>query len=386
MVVSALSGGHLVPVAGNKAAGSGAAGPAGPTIGRAAPAAVAAAIPAYYIALTGTRKPFPSPDVAGVYSSRTGARLATVVPPRPDRTFIAVSAAADDRTFAVAAQASDGQETSRAVTFYRVRFSPADGTHLTALTAITVPAGATFDGFALSPDGKRLAVASEPNRTALGINGEIQVATLASGRVSTWSSADGAVGGDTAGPWTLSWTGDGRTLAFNWLGYGQYASRITARMAAATGLRLLPAGAPPGDLVKQSRLALHWRDDGSRALASGGAVSDVAMITPDGRRIVAALVGAPADRAPARAGPLAGFAAFSAATGAREYLRGWRRTQPDRSGGPTDILWTSATGDVLIVYAPPGHRGRIGVLRGEQLTQLTLLPQSPAAQFPAAAW
>jgi hypothetical protein len=371
--------------------------PTGPAIGAVLPTHVPAAgslaspppvpvnepVPAYYLALTGTRKPYASnPDAAGVFSSATGAQVAKVVPPPPYRNFIGVSAAADDRTFALAAQTSTTEEGARLVTFFIVRYRPGHPARLTPVTAVRVPNGATFTAFALSPDGKKLAVASAPNSRASGISGEIQVATLATGAVATWSSPNGTVGGDTADPWSLSWTADGSTLAFNWFGGDQFASRVTPAMAAATGLRLLDVRAPAGDLAAASRLALHW-ENGSRVISSGGYLSDIAQITPDGRTIVAAL-GGPNPRHPQQVvGHLAGFAAYSAATGTLRYLLDWKATRGGQAGGPTDVLWSNASGSLLIVYAPPGHWNRIGVLRGNQLT---LLPQSATVQFPAAAW
>ncbi len=71
-----------------------------------------AALPRYYVALTFTGSEafggigtFSSPQTKAVIrATASGRALATVTPPRPYATFAGVTAAADDRTFVVAAQ------------------------------------------------------------------------------------------------------------------------------------------------------------------------------------------------------------------------------------------------------------------------------------------
>jgi hypothetical protein len=63
-----------------------------------------ARLPRYYVALVG---PASGPYEAVAVNSLTGATVATVRPPAPDKTFIAVSGAADDRTFVLAAVTRD---------------------------------------------------------------------------------------------------------------------------------------------------------------------------------------------------------------------------------------------------------------------------------------
>ena len=119
-------------------------------------------IPAYDVALA------PGPDAgqstrAVVRATATGAVLATVRPPRPYATFTWVTVAADDRTFVLAAQPA-GQPTASGrvvMKFFALRLDPAAGTaKLTALPTPTVSGTwIQAEGLALSPDGKRLAVA-----------------------------------------------------------------------------------------------------------------------------------------------------------------------------------------------------------------------------------
>ncbi len=80
----------------------------------------------------------------------------------------------------------------------------------------------------------------------------------------------------------LSWTADGRTLAFQqWV-----AGNIIH-------LRLLDTTAPGGSLQAASRLVLRWPGDGATWHYVHGKISNVlfgfsAIITPDGSKIVAA--------------------------------------------------------------------------------------------------
>ena len=324
-------------------------------------------VPPFYIAVTGTRPPYAAhPFVAGIYATADGALLARIPAPGAGTTVAKVSAAADDRTFAIAVEAA-GPVSQPAVRFYLVRFDAVtDSVRITALAQAGVPAGAPFDGFALSPDGRKLAVAFE-----VGQFGEkLQVLTIATGQVRTWTSAHGHVAGDTADPWSLSWSADSRTLAINWYGV----SGTSTGLLPGSGLRLLDTAGPGSDLVANSRLALRmFTKNGSQA-TSAGYLSDIAMLTPDGQTIVAAIS--------AFSGPKAGFAYFSATTGQLEQIADFRAARRGL-GGPMDVLWASPSGGVLVVYAPPGHPNRIGILRGGRLR---LLPQSVKIEFPAAAW
>jgi hypothetical protein len=388
----------------------------------AAAAAATAGIPAYYVALTRAASQPADGAVADdveVYSSRTGAGLARVSPPAGFRSFVQVSAAADDRTFALAVQykpagppapgaivtvpvqagpaavastpagrsglapvsaavlARPGSawvaDVTARVTFFILRLSPSgQRTQLTEVPGLSVPAGGWLDGIALSPDARQLAVAFQRGGGGARDPGEIQVGSVATGQVRTWNGSGGAVLGSVY-PQTLSWTADSRTLAFNWSAFGPQASQRAA------GLRLLHPGAPPGDLLARSRLALHW--DVSTGTAAAGVMTGAAQITPDGRAILAALELATAGQPlPAAGGGLAGYAAYSPATGTLRAVL----DLPPVTGDPglTRVLWSGTSGRTLIVEYPAG-RGQIAVLRDGVLTTL---PQPAGAEFPMAAW
>jgi hypothetical protein len=332
-------------------------------------------IPRYYIAETGTKVSYADRNqIAGIYVTGTGKLVAAIPAPATGQNLVDVSAAADDRTFAIATQINLYQ-TLPATTFYLIRFNPATRAwRTTPLAMPAVPANASFDAFALSPDGSKLAVAFEPNGNDPHLSEEIRVLNIGTGAVRTWTSSRGSVAGDTADPSSLSWADNDVTLAFNWYSADKHNPQ---QLALTSGIRLLNTGAPGADIVADSRLSLRIiGHNGEHAIATAiAALSDIASVVPDGNKIVAALT--------ALSGPYAGFGEFSAATGRMQRLLDWKPTRGQQVGGPTDVLWSNASGSVLIVYAPPGHWNRIGILRGNRLT---LLPNPEKVDFPRAAW
>jgi hypothetical protein len=316
-------------------------------------------IPRYYVALSSQRTRSGQPPGASVYASATGAKLITISPPRPYRGFSGVTAAADDRTFVLTAQAP-ASTLHDAAGLFLLRFSPV--THTAALTALPqprIPASDAIFGLALAPDARKLAVLVEPGRQSSPYSYQLRVADIATSWLRTWSSRPG-----DGHPEALSWTGDSRTLAFDWA------------QSAHPGLRLLNTAASGTHLLSSSRLVLPFGGQAASASRAFGAP----IITPDGRTAIAA-VGefSRSDRERSRSG----YAEFSVATGAirriLDFRRGWPRTGLMAPG----VLWSNATGSVLIVDSPPGQPNRIGVLRGNRLT---LLPRPAGAEVWSAAW
>jgi hypothetical protein len=334
-------------------------GPAGPFAG----------VPPYYIVLAGKN---PSPVVmqrqfAEVRATATGATLARVTPPRPYRTFIAAAGAGDGRTFVLVAGPwavtyQDGGKIIREAPTKFFLLHIGAGGHTTRLTALPIPRqpGGSFD-IALSPDGSKLAVALRDSSVG---GPAIQVFDVATG-----SERDEL----------LSWTADGRTLAFQQWVTGEIIH-----------LRLLDTTTPGGSLQAASRLVLRWPGDGATWHYVHGKISNVlfgfsAIITPDGSKIVAAtedLTKHPLSSALA-------FTEFSAATGKVVKVLG-RWPIPGLYPGQTqDVLWTNSSGSTLIVLAhkpgvptkdprsinSAGYGIEFGVLHGNQFTPL---PGAPA--------
>jgi hypothetical protein len=244
----------------------------------AAPAGLAA-LPRYYVSLTFTGdgeccRPgqlFTPKTRAVVRATATGKPAATIDPPQPYGTFVGVTGAADDRTFILAAQklAYYPLDTVPATRFYVLRFDPSSGrARLTALRIPAVPAGWAFTDFSLSPDGTRLAMVSGPGNEL-----RLSVVNLATGSQRTyhpWGIGTGTTSDLMQN--SLSWSSDGRTLAFlYWGGSG-----------GGGGVRLLNTAAPGSDLMAHSHLAVGQSPD-----ATGMAYWIQARLTPDRHAVIA---------------------------------------------------------------------------------------------------
>ncbi len=203
--------------------------------------------------------------------------LATITVPRPYGTFIGVTAAADNRTFVLAAQelARLPLRTPPATRFFLLRIDPASRVPASRaqLTPLPIPEqpGQAVTGLALAPDAARLAVTAGPFAAPA-----LHVFTVATGAERVW---DGPRVGPGYGPGavhgSLSWTADGRTLAL-----------IRSGGPPDSGVRLLDTAAPGSSLLASSRLVVptptdpaNWSDNYWRQ----------AMISADGQVIIAVI-------------------------------------------------------------------------------------------------
>jgi hypothetical protein len=357
--------------------------------------ALLASVPRYYVELTGTRALRGWPRQAQVRATRTGRIVATLTAPRPDDAFIMVAAASGVGRYVLAAQpmalehrkvvgptgrpvggTSVGVfEPAGPIRFYQLRISSSGQVSvLSPLPVPALPAGASLDGLALTPDGRELAVATRAGGPRPGP--EIQVDTLATGaqRVWTWPGAQpveesqGGIGS------ALSWAADDRTLAFGRLIEGRYKVRLLDTMAPG---RSLAAASRPALSLDWSGMAI------SRRFSHGRAVNNTdtfgALLTPDGSKIVVATVTQSMH-------PLTSefaFTEFSARTGQVVTVLGrWRfiRRWPQQQQA---VLWTNTDGSTLIVLAhrpgvtvsptspgPGAVPQEFGVLHGNRYTPL----------------
>jgi hypothetical protein len=189
-----------------------------------APDSRAAGVPEYYVALHPASGRPGAPNGLIVGDTVTGKTVAVVAPPA-SASFVSVSAAADDRTFAVvAAPASGGPGLGDG--FYLLTITPggSPGARLAQLPAEPLPG---VFAMALSASGKELAVATA-NRAVKGgpVIRELTVYLVATGRPSrSWSTTDteaivsGAVPGVRLGQYAgqypaLSWIDGDRAVAF----------------------------------------------------------------------------------------------------------------------------------------------------------------------------
>lgn len=170
----------------------------------------------------------------------TGRTVGTVQPPvlgseqgsgvQGAQGFIGVGAAADDRTFVL--EDNGGPGSGQATGFYELRLATSG--HPLPLTRLAVPAAAVAhaSAFAISPDGRQLAV-----EVTSGQHISIEVVSLSSGALRTWrSTGPGQVS-------SLSWAGE-RHLVFDWIAAGSPAGSEQA-----SGLHLLPVAGPGGTLL-----------------------------------------------------------------------------------------------------------------------------------------
>jgi len=359
--------------------------PGGPARGKAGPFA---GVPPYYVVLAG-KDPHPAViqlQHAEIRATATGAVLARVAPPPPYNTFSAV-AAGSDHTFVLAAEKwkqtrQDGGTFFRSIAYKFFLLRLGAGGHAKRLTPLPVPpepARAEISGFALTPDGTKLAVALRGGDGGPGP--EIQVFSLPAGAERVWAWPGGGPITNNAGGEgeVLSWAADGRTLAFQQWVAGNHIH-----------LRLLDTTAPGGSLQAASRLLLAWPGDGASWHYVHGKISNVlfgfsAIITGDGSKIVAATE----DLTRHPLSSELAFTEFSTATGSAVKALG-RWPIPGLYPGQTqDVLWANASGSTLIVLAhvpgtptkdphainSAGYRIEFGVLRGNQFTPL---PGAPA--------
>jgi hypothetical protein len=203
--------------------------------------AAVSGMPRYYVT-TGHFRP-----VASIRASATGKLLATVALPRTiDPKMSQVAAVGDGHTFALALLAYPRTR------FYRLQVG--DGGRsagLTRLNAAPLPAGEYADGIAVSPDGRRLAVAAQDSG---GRHGVVEVVWLATGATRIWTTAQAGI------PAGVSWAG-GHTLGFFWEGTGaaQGSSGLWTLDTTApgsglmSGRRVLPASTG-GDAVQYAQL------------------------------------------------------------------------------------------------------------------------------------
>jgi hypothetical protein len=317
--------------------------------------------PPYYVALT-TQKP--NSDIydlgataAEIRSTRTGAVLAKVIPPRPYVSFTGVTGAADDRTFVLSAEGANELPSNMsalqyskeypngyypAQRFFLLRIDPGapPGARmsLTALPARYTPANAAIHDMALSPDGTTLAadVGGEL------FNDSLYTFNLAAGTERSWNSrscprcfpSSGGLGYGGVNVDALSWTGDSHHVAFVWGGT----------------VRLLDTRAPGSDLVTDSKPVAHWSPSKTVMGMWRGAI-----ITPDGRTVlgIEELGGPDPNR-----GIPEHLVRFSTATGRQTAVVNTLNAL--NLNGYEQVLYTNASGSVLVVtYLRPGLNATI---------------------------
>jgi hypothetical protein len=296
--------------------------------------------------------------VGYVRDSATGRLLSTVaLPADADPKLTEVTATRDDRTFVLATYS-----VAQGTRFYKLRITATgQSAGLTPLAIRPLPAGEFVRSIAVSPDGTRLAVATQKNQEDQKTQeerttGTIEVVTLATGVARTWTSSGDGLAVD------LSWEASGQRLSYFWKAGGASSSG---------GLWLLDTAAPGTALLSGQRLLPEWvaPDD----------VQD-ALLSPDGRTIIASVTYE--SSAPVSSGAIVGgIVELSARSGRPLRTLLAERASSNRLGlYTTSCLLASidGTGDHLLVSCD--QFGRLD--RG----RFTAIPGAAPHSAVAAAW
>jgi hypothetical protein len=304
-------------------------------------------VPAYYFAATalGAR--------AVVVDTSSGVTLATARLPNGCN-VVRVSAAADDRMFAIACQFLQRGGFALPDRLYLARFDPA--THQLSVTPTLLPPISGTSNIAISRDGTRIAVLT----TSPAVYAEkappkvtLSVYSIATGTVRTWSAAYIAFA-DIQGSSGVSW-GPGPLLAFDYA--AMVSNYVYSPQLPGSGIRLLNTNAPSGSLLGASRLAVPtthlpggYQQVGQMAISGNGATVATALNLRHGNQLATE------------------YAEFSLATG--RLLRRWL---PSAFANEW-VLWSDLTGKTLAVLGPvpgrsPGTVG-LGIMTGDRFTRL----------------
>jgi hypothetical protein len=311
---------------------------------------------------------------AVIRATATGKLIATIKPSAGD-TIVAATAAANDRTFVLDEYQQAGPSSVipslRPRSFILLRLDSAG--RPVSQTKLPMTAGSLVTGFALSPDGGRLAVAVAPKDASAPDLEQVRIYTLATGAVRTWS-AQGLIGDLPDEPGFLSWVVDGKSLAFDWR---------SATSSAALGTWLLNTTLGGGSLLADSRQVQASyvppapapsgpvpSPTATRIAPTPPTCQEYTMVTLDGTAVVCEAVG-DYDQTSARLGADTEFLEYSTTT--RKLIRVlgyWRFKYASWQGG--NLLWSNPSGTVLIGAIPGSPTGQVGIIRGNQFTPLNV--------------
>jgi hypothetical protein len=351
--------------------------------------------PQYYAALDGpSGTAFNDQNAAHVVDvvvgdSNSPQPVATVTPPH-GQTFAGLTAAADDRTFVVAAESfpvPDGGYTTAPVAWYLLRIAPG-ATKAATLTKLSIPGqppGTQVSGIALSPDGSELAVLFQRGVWVIGGRAgplTLSVYSVSTGKaLRTWTQQTNDRPAGYGWYWgrysnsSVTWLSDGRTLAF---ADGTLSGDNGPPMGGAFSgvkIRAINLAGPSGDLIAESKVVFSSKNHSCSTL----------QLTPDGKTVFCGTYGSNGGKSSSANDPE--ILAYSVATGKSRLVY---RLKGAFTYGLANVLWLSPDGSTLIgaVFAPGGE-SRPGVTGDEQavglITKGTLRPlRSPQSGVPLA--
>ena len=304
------------------------------------------AVPRYYLYLVPAVSTGSASNLAVVRDTRSGAIVATAPAPKSYH-FQSVAAGADDRTFILEA-AQFSPNGSKNAQLFRAHLDPAAHT----ITVTPLPVNLIPDGVLTSP---KLALTANGAELAIALNlapsgTEMLMYSFKDHSVRTWTGPD-SFDGYAEG---IGWGPNG-ALAFWYSG-----------TAASSGVRMLNTNASSRELLKASRLTVSGNLPGGYEPGAFFALS--------GNGATIATVISKVNARPTQSSG-AEITEFSAVTGAEV-----RRFS--RAGNDDQVVWSNASGNVLIGVAPV-HPSRtaspddytLGVLSGSRFVPI---PHAPA--------
>jgi hypothetical protein len=239
--------------------------------------AVPAALPRYYLTYTYVKHPHqlaPQTEVV-VRDSASGQVTGKVtVLSDSEPAILNAAAAPDDRSFIIGTSET-GPGGWPDYRFFRLRISTSGRPGpLTELASPVVPRDYGVSGFALSPDGRLLAISTQFHpQVSTDWVAKVEVVNLATGKIRSWSAPAQGDHYYIAGP--PSWADGDRMIAFTW----QRSVNLTTSNTVMEGVRLLDTAAPGHNLMD------------AKSIVSSQAVQGTiqsALITPDGRDVIVA--------------------------------------------------------------------------------------------------
>jgi hypothetical protein len=337
-------------------------------------------IPRYYVTI--------SEDVrrlqAVVRDSASGRETGAVAIPSADHPGVAsITAAADGRSFIIGAYVG-GAEYTFDYRLFRLRISAAGRpAALSELQVIPLPRGTGVEGMALSPDGTRLAISlqyQEPSMDSIPYGG-MEVVDLATRATRTWTAPRADY---FYWPGPPSWADGDTMIAFTWWHSIGPAGMISA---SSTEVRELDIGAAGSDLID------------SRVIVRPGRFGDLesAMITPDGKRVIAGVYQDEPASGGQRGTMMARIIEFTPGTGRvvavprtqTAHYAGW--DERTTLIGSTQVLALDAAGEQALVQCFQLGRLGIGLVAPAypptRLGQFTALPGASVGNpLVAVAW
>ena len=300
-----------------------------PAASQSGTATPSANVPRYYVAFQNdaAAKAY-GPLIVG--DGLTGKVIGTVSRPS-GLSFASVQGTSDDRTFVVLAAGPSTSAGLPSYTWYLLRIAP--GSAQPQLIKLPIRLPGFIASYALSPDGRELAVESQPN-APLGNLTTLGIYSVSSGKtLRAWTTSTKIAAGVTTS--TLSWLSGGRQLVFS---AGQYTTGSEYNLE----LRALDVTGAGNDLMAASRILFTINNPGPADCVS-------LHITPDGGTAVCAtqynlLTGGGSNAGCANGG--VEFTAYSVRTG--RPVRVLYQYRGACHNGIATTLWTNASASSII--------------------------------------